>query len=304
VEIPALTLSSSFVRDLYSRMLLTRIIDEDICRLHPQDSNSSATSCRGREALQIGSAVCIEIGNDFTLPYYRDLGVVLTIGMTPDEVFRASIQEHRLQQASGDYPDPEQFPAFSQHRKVQDTLPYWGYQKHNMVNSSASIATQVLHAAGIAFAVKLRKAPIVAVTYCGDGAVGEADFLEGITFAGQQHLPFVCIYEQDDSSQPLSDLPLPTGLVYAAIDGIDVIAVHTAMHAAMDYARAGNGPVLLEMILPRSSANTPIQEETRLDPLIQCQHYLEAQGAWDEQWAAQLREQLTKEAKQALQDAA
>ncbi len=79
---------SAILRDLYARMLLTRIVDDYTCRLHQQGRVEFVATCRGHEATQVGSAVCIEVGKDFTLPYYRDLGVVLTIGMTPCEVFR------------------------------------------------------------------------------------------------------------------------------------------------------------------------------------------------------------------------
>jgi 2-oxoisovalerate dehydrogenase E1 component alpha subunit len=302
VDIPALTLSPSFARDLYSRMLLTRIIDERLCLPQVPDQVGTSTSCRGREAIQVGSAICIEVGKDFTLPYYRDLGVVLTIGMTPNEIFRAHFQEHR-QQRGDETSNSEHATAINHSGKAQETLPGWHYQKHNMVSSSASIATQALHAAGIAFAVKLRKAPIVSVAYCGDGAAREADFLEGISFAMQHRLPFICIYEQDDAALPLQSLPLPAGLTHVTIDGTDVIAVHEAMHAAMEHARNGNGPVLLEMNLPDSAPTAHKQVEDYLDPLIRCRQYLEAQGAWDEQWADQLRALLTKEIEQAWQEA-
>src|SRR5215469_5783440 len=80
--------SASLLKDLYARMLLTRMMDGCACELWQQGRIEFAASCRGHEAAQIGSAVCIEVGRDFTLPYYRDLGVVLTIGMTPHEAFR------------------------------------------------------------------------------------------------------------------------------------------------------------------------------------------------------------------------
>ena len=80
------------MRDLYSRMLLTRIVDNCARQLHQRERNCIVPTCRGREAAQVGSAICIEVGTDFTLPYYRDLGVVLTIGMTPYEVLRTHVQ--------------------------------------------------------------------------------------------------------------------------------------------------------------------------------------------------------------------
>src|SRR5579859_3496083 len=175
-------------------MLLTRIVDDCARRWHEKGLQEPVASCRGHEAAQVGSAICIEVGKDFTLPYYRDLGVVLTIGMTPYEVFRTYVQiDSKHTGETGN--------QFS--REYDPQTMHWGYHKHNMVTGSVPVATQVLHAAGIAFASKLRKAPVVTVAYCGDGATSEPDFLEGITFAARHQLPAVFICEQDDSSSPL-----------------------------------------------------------------------------------------------------
>src|SRR5579884_3827478 len=86
--------SPTRIRDLYTRMLLTRIVDECAWQLHKEGKIDFVASSRGHEAAQVGSAVCIEVGTDFTLPYYRDLGVVLTIGMSPYEVFRTYLLAH------------------------------------------------------------------------------------------------------------------------------------------------------------------------------------------------------------------
>ena len=286
-------------------MLVMRIVDEYTCLLHQQGHIGFIASCRGHEAAQVGSAVCIEVGKDFTLPYYRDLGVVLTIGMTPYEIFRTSIQSHRKQtQVEGMY------------LSAQEAQPghQWGYRKHNMVAGAAPVATQILHAAGIAFASKLRKASAVTIAYCGDDAITEPDFLEGITFSAQHSLPVIYIceryisyshkYTQPDAS-PLQSMGFPTAINYHCIDGSDVIAVNAAMHAAMQHTRAGLGPVLLEIQVCRDSENEPVTstQSSQHDPLLHCQRYLEKHGIWDEAWAAQLRERIVREVEQAVQDA-
>ncbi len=179
---------------------------------------------------------------------------------------------------------------------------HWGYHKHNMVTGSVPVATQVLHAAGIAFAAKLRKASVVTVAYCGDGADSEPDFLEGLTFAAQHQLPVVFVYEQDNSS--LSRQTLPAGLEHQCIDGTDIIAVYAATRAAMQHAREGQGPVLLEMNVHSSAPDSLyLNVESQDDPLLRCQRHLEEQGMWDEEWAEQVHERLKNEVEQALQDA-
>ncbi len=305
LEIDTDNLSAAFIQDLYIRMVVMRIVDEYTCALYQQGHIGIVTSCRGHEAAQVGSAVCIEVGKDFTLPYYRDLGVVLTIGMTPYEIFCTHIQSYRKQMQAGEAPHSAQ--------EAQAGHP-WGYQKHNMVAGTAPVATQILHAAGIAFASKLRKAAAVTIAYCGDDAITEPDFLEGITFAAQHALPAVYICERlishshepaKSNVSPLQSMVLPLNIDYHSIDGFDLIAVNNAMRTAMQHTRAGLGPVLLEMRVCRDNENehnTPLQC-AQFDPLLRCQSYLEEHSIWDEAWATQLRERITKEVEQAAQDA-
>jgi 2-oxoisovalerate dehydrogenase E1 component alpha subunit len=289
-------------------MLLTRIVDDCAWQLYEQGQSGFVARCRGHEAAQVASAVCIEIGTDFTLPYYRDLGVVLVIGMTPYEVFRTYLQTSPFQ-AFTDEADPHT-------TEQRQPLLHWGYHKHNTVTGPAPVATQILHAAGIAFACKLRKASAVTVAYCGDGATGEPDFLEGLRFAAQHQLPAVFICEQDCTharsamqSTPscIRNIPLPDGLTHQRIDGTDVVAVYTAMRTAMQHAREGHGPVLLEMSITRSApgSNAHTSENTHQgnDPLSRCRQLLLEQGLWDDEWATQLHTRISTEVERAMQDA-
>jgi TPP-dependent pyruvate/acetoin dehydrogenase alpha subunit len=370
-------------------MLCTRIVDDYTWKLHTQGFIDFVASCRGHEAAQVGSAVCIEVGKDFTLPYYRDLGVVLTIGMTPHEVFRTYLQNrsprhaplpltslHDSSQGQGRIreagavgivpcadpaptimgcPSPSGgissvgvglAPVSKTDRPAEEHAPFhhWAYHKHNTVTGPAPVATQLLHAAGIAFACKLRKASVVTVAYCGDGATTEPDFLEGLRFAAQHQLPVVFICEQASMQQssgqaqesgtvgsrtglaPVRDstfptnLSLPEGLTYRQVDGTDVVAVYQAMGIAMQHAREGRGPVLLEMHIVRSLPNLhlPACQETESkrpfilgsipedgdmsDPLIRCQHYLQAHDVWDDDWANQLYTRISAEIECAWRD--
>lgn len=303
MEISIPSLSTTFIRDLYARMLLTRIVDDRAWRLfgYGHERNELVVTCCGHEAAQVGSATCIEIGKDFTLPYYRDLGVVLTIGMTPYEVFRTYLQVRQVRAKQTDQSDSNSRNDYVDVKSLQSVM-HWGYYKHNTVTGSVPVATQVLHAAGIAFAAKLRKASVVTVAYAGDGADNEPDFLEGITFAAQHQLPAVFVYEQDNSAS--SRQTLPEGLKHQSIDGTDIIAVYEATRAAMQHARAGHGPVLLEMNVPYSTPGAfYLDLENQNDPLLRCQQYMKEQGMWDDEWAKQLHERLKNEVEQALQDA-
>ena len=229
----------ALLKDMYLHMLLTRLVDECAWQASQQGRLGFVATCRGHEAAQVGSALCIQVGQDFTLPYYRDLGVVLTIGMTPYEVFRTYLQARQG----------------AQNASTQQPISHWGYHKHNLVTGPAPVATQIMHAAGIAFACKLRKSPAITVAYCGDGATAEPDFLEGLTFAALHRLPALFICEQDapdPQSSTLSQLSLPDGLTHRRVDGSDVLAAYDAVQAAIQHAHADQGPVLLEMRVTRA----------------------------------------------------
>src|SRR6266487_6751912 len=280
-------------------MLLARIVDDYALRLQEQGQIGFVASCRGHEAAQVGSALCIEVGKDFTLPYYRDLGVVLNVGMTAYEVFRTYLQAYKQWVHDGD-----------DRAEMKPATLHWGYHKHNIVTGPAPVATQILHAAGIAFACKLRKEPAVTVAYCGDGATAEPDFLEGISFAVQHQLPVVFIYEQDCSdgrTSTLENLLLPGEPERHSVDGADVIAIYTIMQEAMKHARNGQGPVLLEMRVWRSLAGQAEElldeDKVNRDPLLRCEGLLRERDAWDEEWASQLYARILAEVEQAVEDA-
>ena len=306
-------LSTNLLRDLYAKMLLTRIIDERAQDLCDQRMIEPLASCRGYEAIQVGSALCIEVGQDFTLPYYRDLGVVLTIGMTPYEVFRSYLQTHsQAGQTHKDHPMDQAEQGDRQEIATAQSFQHWGYHKHNTVTGPVPVATQLLHGVGIAFACKLRKASAVTVAYCGDEVTNEADFTEALHFAAQHQLPIVFICEHASSLHPpatptptthyppscLQNMVLPVELRHHCIDGTDVAAVYTATHQAMDRARSNEGPTLLEMVTVTGTSSA-----TMHDPLIRCQYYLQSKDAWDDEWANQLTARLTTEIEHAFQDA-
>lgn len=292
LEKSATTSPRLVLQDIYTHMLLTRLVDEYAWEAYQKGLLGFVVSCRGHEAAQVASAACIEVGQDFTLPYYRDLGVVLMIGMTPYEVFRTYLQARQAANTSGD--------GTILH-SMRQPVSHWGYHKHNLVTGPAPVATQIMHAAGIAFACKLRKSPAVTIAYCGDGATAEPDFSEGIRFAAQHQLPALFLCEQDCSdsqSSALRSLSLPPGLHYACVDGTDALAVHEATQRAIQRARAGQGPTLLELCVTRSTPGAVLEN----DPLLRCEQALKKQDAWDEAWARELEDRLRREVEQALND--
>ena len=275
-------LPALFAKNLYERMLLTRLVNKYICQLHAEESTPSYDSCQGYEAAQIGSAICIEVGQDFTLPCTQDLGVVLTIGMTPYEVFRTFLDRGTIGNTS--------------------QQAHWSYHKHNTVTGAAPVATQILHAAGIAFASKLRRANAVTIAYCNDDVVTEPDFLEGMRFSSQHKLPilFICEHGCQDglttTTSCINKEQLPENLIHHMMSGVDVTQIYRTMQQAMQTTRAGRGPVLLEIFV------THLSTSQTQDPLLHHKQYLQTQGIWDETWATQLQARLQGEVGQAMQD--
>jgi TPP-dependent pyruvate/acetoin dehydrogenase alpha subunit len=206
----------------------------------------------------------------------------------------------------------------------QTILHHWGYHKHNLVTGPAPVATQMLHAAGIAFACKMRKTSAVTVAYCGASAVTEADFLEGVRFAAHHQLSVVFICERasslpfpEDALPPsfLLSLKLPDGIQHQQVDGTNVISVYQTMQQAIHHARSGLGPCLLEMHVVRPhhmedalssyathNALALLGSKNRSDPLVYCQSFLQEHDCWDEAWAYQTYTRLSIEVDRAWHD--
>lgn len=297
-------LPTNFLHDLYTKILLTRIIDEQTQYLCQRGTIEPVPSCYGYEAIQVGSALCIEVGQDFTLPYYRDLGVVLTIGMTPYEVFRSYLQTQQravASQLNQQNSTMEEITQAKPHeQQAAQSLRHWGYQKHNTITGPVPVATQLLHAVGIAFACKLRKAAVATIAYCGAEVSDEADFAEAIRFAVQHQLAvvFICEHASTTASSCFQPGTLPSTLNYQRVDGTDILTIYTAMQQALQQARAGAGPTLLEMTTVTGSFPA-----TTFDALYYCQQLLQRQEVWDSEWANQLKARLTTEVERAFQDA-
>src|SRR5436190_17844550 len=143
---------------MYRTMLLARTLDQKIWGLNRMGKAAFVVSAQGHEGAQVGSAWAIRRRSDTNdpdpvLPYYRDLGVVLTLGMTPYEILLAVFARAADPNSGG-----RQMPN------------HWGSSEHNIITGSSPIATHIPHAAGIAMAAKLGRTDAVSVCYFGDGA--------------------------------------------------------------------------------------------------------------------------------------
>jgi 2-oxoisovalerate dehydrogenase E1 component alpha subunit len=294
----ALGLSDQDLLDMYRIMVTARLCDEAQFRLNRQGKAPFVVPVSGHEGCQVGSAWPFVKGKDVFVPYYRDMAVCLVAGMTPREVF-LGVFGKRDDPCSGG----RQMPA------------HWGYRKLGIVTGSSPIATQVPHAAGIAYAIRYRREDAVVGCWFGDGATSEGDWHEGLNFSGIHRLPVVWFCENNRYaiSVPLSkqmaveDVAVRArgyGFEGVVVDGNDVLACYEAARAAVERARSGGGPTLVEMKTYRFHPHTSddddrtyrsreeVEEARKNDPLTRFAGYLKEQGLVDDEGVERLRAEV------------
>lgn len=285
----------------YRLMLLARTIDEREWMLNRQGKIPFVVSCQGQEATQVGISLAIRPGVDHVLPYYRDLGVVLAMGMTPLEVFLNLFAKADDPNSGG-----RQMPS------------HWGHAGLRIYSHSSPVATQIPHAAGIALASQIKGEDAVTLVTFGEGATSKGDFHEALNFAGIHKLPaiFVCENNRYAISVPLvkqmaienvADRAAGYGLAGEIVDGQDIQAVYEAAARAVVRARSGEGATLLEAktyrLVPHTSddddrryrAREEVAEWKQRDPILLLKQVLMEQGQWDDERDQALRQELFDE---------
>jgi pyruvate dehydrogenase E1 component alpha subunit len=250
----------------------------------------------GEEACQVGSAMALE-KRDWVFPAYREPGAALWRGFPIGTL---------IAQAYGNANDPQRGRQMPNH---------YGGRDINYVPVSSPVGTQIPQAVGAAWAAKIRKDNIVTITYFGDGATSEGDFHTAINFAGVFKTPtiFFCKNNQWAISVPVSRQTAAKtlagkarayGLDGSRVDGNDLLAVYAATKAAVEKARAGGGPTLIEAVTyrmgPHSSSDDPtryrpkeeVEAWARRDPIDRMRKYLELKGLWTKDQDEALRAEL------------
>jgi len=301
----ALGLTHADLLAMYRTMVTARLLDEAALRLNRQGRAPFVVPAEGHEACQVGTAWPMRRGIDVWLPYYRDMGIVLTAGMTPYEIFLGVFAKADDPSSGG-----RQMPS------------HWGHRELKIISGSSPIATQVPHAAGIAYAIRYRKEDAVVGCWFGDGATSEGDWHEGLNFAGIHRLPVVFICENNhyaisvpQSKQMaidnVADRAAAYGFPGVVVDGNDVLACYAAMRDAHERARAGEGPTLVECKTYRFLGHTSddddktyrsrdeVDEARHDDPIVRFSAYLAANGILDDVAGETIR----AEAKSRIEDA-
>ena len=286
-----MSLTHADLRKLYELMLLTRRIDERMWALNRQGKVAAMASCQGQEAAQVGSAYALA-PQDYIAVSYREHGVAITRGMPPRDIMAF---------AFGRAADPN-----TRGRQIPG---HYSSRALGILSSSSPVATQIPHAVGAALTAKTLKQNAVAIAYFGEGATSKGDFHEAANWAGIHKLPcvFFCQNNEYAISVPVrlqmaienvADRAAGYGFPGVVVDGNDVVAVYEATRAAVERARAGGGPTLIEAKTTRLMPHTTEDDDRRYrpreeveaarkrDPLPRFVAYLKEHGVWDDAWAA------------------
>lgn len=300
-----LGLSDETVYEMFRTMLLARKIDERMWLLNRSGKIPFVISCQGQEAAQVGAAFALNREEDYVLPYYRDVGVVLTFGMTAKDLMLSAFAKQEDPNSGG-----KQMPG------------HFGQKKNRIVTGSSPVTTQVPHAVGIALAGKMDKKNLVTLVTFGEGSSNQGDFHEGANFASVHKLPvlFMCENNQYAISVPISkqvacekisDRAIGYGMPGVTVDGNDLLAVYQAVKEAADRARAGLGPTLIETVsyrfTPHSSDDDDrsyrtveeVAEAKTKDAISTFGLYLKELGIMDEKKEKQLHEEIMQIVNQA-----
>ncbi len=261
----------------YKIMVLTRVADEKAVKLQRQGRFGAYPPCKGQEAAQIGPAMAMR-KDDWFVWSFRELA-----GLLYHQVPLINQYLYWMGNEMGSH-YPEDVRA----------LP-----------SSVPVGSQLSHAVGISYAARLRGEDTVSVAFFGDGGSSEGDFHEAANFAGVYQSPvvFVCQNNQYAISYPrksqtrsptLAQKAISYGFPGILVDGNDVLAMYAAAKEAVDRARSGQGPTLIEAYTYRLGDHTTSDDATRYrleselaewmqkDPLDRFNRYLETKGIWND----------------------
>ena len=251
-----ISLGEDNLLSIYRQMVLCRIFDQRVWLLNRQGKAAIVASAQGHEAGQMGSVWALRPGKDQFYIYYRDLAVMISLGMTPREIMSGFTAK-----AGEPLSESRQFPTHGAYRKL------------GIINLSNVVGTQIPQAVGSALASKLRNEDVVTIVYFGDGASSVGDCHEAMNFAGIHKLPviFFCENNRYAISVPLHKQMAVDGIASraegygmpgVAIDGSDVVSVHEATSQAAIRARKGHGPTLIEASVERYLPHTSDDDDS------------------------------------------
>ncbi|RBW70009.1 pyruvate dehydrogenase (acetyl-transferring) E1 component subunit alpha [Bacillus taeanensis] len=292
-------LSDEELKELMSRMVYTRILDQRSISLNRQGRLGFYAPTAGQEASQLGSQYALD-KEDWILPGYRDVPQIIWHGLPLYQAFLFSRGHFH----------GNQFP-----------------EGVNALSPQIIIGAQIIQTAGIALGLKKRGKKAVAITYTGDGGASQGDFYEGMNFAGAFSAPAIFVVqnnrfaistpvEKQSAAKTIAQKAVAAGIHGIQVDGMDVLAVYTATKEARERAINGEGPTLIETLTYRYGPHTMAGDDPtryrseeldneweKKDPLVRFRKYLEAKGLWSEEEESKVVEKAKEEIKEAIKKA-
>lgn len=290
-------LSDEAIVRMYKTMRFSRIIDEKTLQYQRQGRMLTYAPNLGQEATQVGSAAAIK-QTDWVAPSFRELGVWLYKGAPLKNIF-----------------------MYWFGNEIGMHMP----EEVRILPVSVPIASQMQHATGLAYAARYRGLDDIAVAYVGDGGTSQGDFHEAMNFAAVADLPNVFIVQNNQfaistrrkiqtKSATIAQKALAYGIPGIQVDGNDVFAMYAVTKEAVDRARSGNGPTLIEAYTYRMGAhttsddptvyrdNSEVDEWKDKDPIDRLRKYMMNKGIWNEELEAEYSEDREKFVKATFED--
>lgn len=303
-----LTLDDAELTSFYRDLVASRVLDERLVRLQRMGKISFVAPSAGHEGPQVAIARSVKPRRDWLYPYYRDTALVLALGVPTVEII-AQMMATRADPNKG-----RQMPAHP------------GSKDLNVFTVASPIASHIAPAVGTAISMKLQGKGDVVVTTFGEGATSEGDFHAGINFAGAQGAPivFVCQnnryaisvgYNRQTAAENIAAKARAYGMPGYTVDGMDPLACYYVIREAVERAREGVGPSLVEANVYRYGPHSPADDDSRYrpseeveawrkrDPLLRMRRFLERRGLWDEEQEAAMRQEIDEEQRLAVKEA-
>lgn len=279
-KLPAFAGDADELRRMYGILCETRAIDRKAVALQRTGQLGTYASCLGQEAIGAGIGLAMRDA-DILIPAYRDYAAQFLRGVPPEQTLLYWAGDERSMDFPADTPSHHDFPF------------------------SVPIATHVPHAVGVAYAVQLKKENRAVLACCGDGATSRGDFYEAVSSAKVWNLPLVFLVSNNQwaismprarqtGAETLAQKAIAGGIPGEQVDGNDLVAVRQVLTEALDAARNGHGPRLVEALTYRLHDHTTADDARRYRdeaeverawaacPLQRLRAWMETQGIWDE----------------------
>ncbi|MGI9666821.1 MAG: alpha-ketoacid dehydrogenase subunit alpha/beta [Acidimicrobiia bacterium] len=303
----ALGLDNDDLLELYRLMVTARKLDERMWALNRQGRVPFVVSVSGHEATQVGAAYAIDTNKDWSLPYYRDVAYALAAGISPYDIF-AGVFAKDIDPSSGGRQMPN----------------HWSAKDLNIFTQSSVIAVQYTQACGIAYELKRQGKDSVVIVDGGEGSTSEGDWHEAMNFAGIHKLPVIFLVQnnlysisvpaESEIAGTVSERAQGYGMPGVVVDGNNILEVYGATAAAVERARAGDGPTLIEAKTYRYYAHTSDDDDKlyrsreevelwrRKDPIPNFRQYLVEQRVLTEAKEREIDEQVADEIAAAVKE--